>query len=200
MKRADVKVRGTRILLFHRFNIDVISDAKKPKTGKAGDNPEEWKETIYHKNGQLYLPDIYWFMSMREGAKYSKKKLGSIQKEFISCSIMLSKESFLDRYMPEGWEKKLPKDMPREETDPVFLHICGVNNPNTKGRNIRYRIACAPGWRTNFSMCFDDRIVSPSQVEKVIHDAGQLVGVGDARLMGNGRFTVEDIEFSDYKE
>ena len=200
MKKVEVKVVGKRPLLFHKFNIDVISDTKKVKSGKAGDNPEEWKETVLQKDGQLYIPGIYWFSCMREGSKYTKKKMGSIQKEFTSCTLVLSDISLLDRHLPDGWEKMKAADMPLEPTNKVYLDIRGVMNPNSKGRNVRYRVACAPGWKTTYSFTFDDTIISQSQVTKVVEDSGKLVGVGDARILGFGRYDIEDCQITDHEE
>lgn len=53
---ADIKIKGTRPLLFNRFAIDTISLHKKEQTGVAGNDPEEWKRTYSAtSDGQLYL-------------------------------------------------------------------------------------------------------------------------------------------------
>ena len=52
--------------------------------------------------------------------------------------------------------------------NPVFLDIRGVMNPNTKGKNVRYRVACSIGWKTAFKFSFDDSVISQSQIKKVL--------------------------------
>jgi hypothetical protein len=66
-----------------------------------------------------------------------------------------------------------------------------VRNPSTKARNVRYRIAAAPGWSLGFTIQWDRTIVSRSEIESVCTDAGALVGLGDGRSIGFGRFVVE---------
>jgi hypothetical protein len=41
---------------------------------------------------------------------------------------------------------------------------------------------------------FDKTIVSRPEMQSVLNDAGTLVGIGDGRSVGYGRFTVESFE------
>ena len=41
---ANVKISGTRPLLFNRFTEDAIPITKQEKWGVPGNNPEEWKK------------------------------------------------------------------------------------------------------------------------------------------------------------
>jgi len=197
MKTINVKVIGNRPILFHAFKIEQISSLSKIKSGSAGNDPEEWKTTVLEKNGQLYLPGSYWSSCLKEASKYTKAGRGTIQKSFISCSIVLDEYTFLDRHLPEGWEKMSASEMEKDASKPVYLDIRGVMNPNSKGRNVRYRIACSPGWKTCFSFSFDDSIISKAQIKKLCEDAGKMVGIGDGRVLGYGRFNIENSNISD---
>lgn len=105
----------------------------------------------------------------------------------------------LDRFFP-GWPceevfdvKKV--DPPEEDPEaPVYLDIRGVRNPSTKGRNVRYRIACSKGWRTTFCIAFDKTVISRAEMESVVINAGKLSGLGNGRSIGFGRFDVEAFE------
>jgi hypothetical protein len=69
--------------------------------------------------------------------------------------------------------------------------VAGVVNPSTKGRNVRYRLAAGFGWRCEFTIKWDKTVVSRQQMEQVLEDAGTLVGLGNGRKIGYGRFEAE---------
>jgi hypothetical protein len=186
--------------LFHAFKIEAISSLSKVKTGSAGNDPEEWKRTLLEKNNQLYIPASYVSSCLKEGAKYTKAGRGTIQKSFISGMTVRSEISFLDRYLPEGWQEMSFEQMSMDSSEKVYLDVRGVMNPNSKGRNVRYRVACSEGWKTDFSFSFDDTIVSPSQIKKILDDSGKMVGVGDGRVLGYGRFKVDSLKIADEDE
>lgn len=185
-----VVIQGTRALIFHRFNVDVITQpTRKEKTGSAGNNPEEWRTSFFMTDDrQLYLPRDYFFACIKGGAKYVKVGRGSIAPALTATLQVMTDKVLLDRYMPENWEKIETKDFTTNESSPVYLDIRAVINPNTKSRNVRYRIACAEKWTCAFDVKFDSSIVSVKNVEQAITDAGALVGLADGRPMGYGRF------------
>jgi len=39
-------IEGTRPLLWNAFSVSMLSGEKKRKNGSAGNNPEEWKQTV----------------------------------------------------------------------------------------------------------------------------------------------------------
>jgi hypothetical protein len=202
MKLAHVKIVGVRPLLFHGFNVEVVTNLNKVKDGSAGNSPNEWKKTLYEKNNQLYLPGSYFSATLKNGAKYTKAGRGSIQTSFISCMIMKTDYALLNRHLPEGWQEMTSEEFEKDSSKPVYLDIRGVINPASKGRNVRYRIACSMGWKCEFEFLFDDTIVSTPQVKKIVTDAGKMSGLGDARTLGYGRFKIEDItikEDEDYE-
>jgi hypothetical protein len=80
---------------------------------------------------------------------------------------------------------------------PVYLDIRGVVNPSTHKRNVRYRIAAAIGWQMEFDILWDKTIVSRGEMEAVTIDAGKLVGIGNGRKIGMGRFELVSFDVSD---
>jgi hypothetical protein len=92
----------------------------------------------------------------------------------------------------EGLE--VPENLSREKDKPVYLDVRSVVNPTTKGRNLRYRAACAPGWKCEFVISWDDSIISKEQMRSVLKDAGELCGTGSGRSLGFGRFQVIDFK------
>ncbi len=181
---ATITIKGVRPLLWHYFGPDAIPLEKQERTGVAGNDPEEWHKTFLAlSNGQLYLQPSYMFGSIRDGAKYTSRKRGTIQ-PFVSATLQIADDVVLvDRFMVDP--------LPTDPTAPVYLDIRSVKNPATKGRNVRYRVAASSGWQTTFNIFWDKTIVSRGEMNAAIIDAGRFVGIGDGRAIGMGRFTVE---------
>lgn len=189
---AHVTIRGTRPLMWHVFGPDAIALEKKERTGVAGNDPEEWRTTYSATpEGQLYVDPSYIFGTLRDGARHTKKGRGSIQSNVTATLQVVDDFVLTDRYMPtEG-------DPPTDKTLPVYLDVRSVRNPATKGRNVRYRVAASSGWCMTFTLEWDKTIVSRHEMEAVAIDAGRLVGIGDGRSMGMGRFVVDSFEVED---
>lgn len=186
--RATVTIRGTRPLWWHHFGPDAIPLEKQERTGVAGNDPEEWRRTVQmNADRQLFVDGANIFRMCRDGAKYTKKGKGSIQVAMSATLQIADDQVFIDQYVP-------PEPIPLERTEPVYLDIRSVVNPNTKSRNVRYRIAAAAGWTATFHLLWDKTIVSRGEMEAVLRDAGQLIGLGNGRTIGMGRFDVLDCE------
>lgn len=181
---ASITVKGLRPLMWHAFGPDAIPLEKQERTGVAGNDPEEWKKTVLAlPTGQLYIQPSYVFGCLREAAVYTKKGKGSIQKA-VSATLQIADDVVLvDRFMTDP--------LPSDPTAPVYLDVRSVRNPATKARNVRYRVTASSGWFTTFNIFWDKTIVSRNEIEAVVRDAGQLVGLGDGRSIGMGRFSVE---------
>lgn len=198
--QARVAIQGTRPLLFHHFGPDAIPLEKQEKTGVAGHDPEEWRRTcLVTKDGQLFLPPTYIFGCMRDGSKYTKKGRGSIQKSVVATLQVTSDRVLIDRFFPgfpngQAFDAKTAEPPPNDGDLPVFMDIQSVRNPSTKGRNIRYRIAASKGWQCSFEIMWDKTIVSRNEIESVLIDSGRLVGLGDGRSIGLGRFDIESFQ------
>lgn len=189
--KATVTITGLRPLLWHHFGPDAIPLEKKERTGVAGNNPEEWRRTVLMtEERQLYILPTYIFGCLRNAAKFTKKGKGSIQSD-VSATLQVTDDVILvDRFVPES-----PKHNAR--TDLVYIDISSVRNPATKARNVRYRIAASTGWKLSFNLLWDKTIISRNQMEAVINDAGVLVGLGDGRSIGYGRFTANSFEVNE---
>lgn len=187
---AEVSIEGLRPLLFHVFGPEALPLEKQERTGVPGNDPEEWRQThTATKQGQLYLRSDYAFSCLINGARYEKLKRGSLMPLMQSTLQVLDDILLLDRWMPA-------EPLPTDPDSPVYLDIRSVRNPSTKGRNVRYRVACSPGWHLSFHASFDSTIVSREAFTASLLNAGQLVGIGDGRTIGMGRFEVIDCQFS----
>jgi hypothetical protein len=180
---ARLEIEGVRPLLWHRFGPDALPLQKRPRTGVAGHDPEEWQRTVLMTdNRQLYLEPAYIFGCFRDAGKHTSRKRGTLQPLIASTLQVPGDRILIDRWVPQNLE---PKD-----TDPVYLDIRSVRNPSTRARNVRYRVAASPGWKASFVINWEITLISQGEMNAVARDAGQFVGLGDGRTIGLGRFTV----------
>lgn len=183
MVEALVSIEGTRPLLWHAFTPDAIPLERQERTGVPGNDPVEWQRTVLAnpETRQFYILGTYAFSCIREGSKYIRKGRSTYQ-TMITATLLVEDDVIYidDRYLPDP-----PTSDPSQ---PVFLDVRGVRNPSTKGVNVRYRIACRPGWTCSFRICWDKSIIGQDLMEAILLDAGQFVGIGNGRNIGMGRF------------
>ena len=190
MQEVDIEIEGTKPFVFHKFSIEAIQSLTKKKTGSAGNDPEEWKRSFFHQGSQLCVPDSYILAVLRHASVHTKAGRGSIQKTWMSAVSIIDEKIMMNRHIFDNWED-ISAESIKDYTDsskPVYIDVRMVSNPNTKGKNVRYRVCCSPGWTMKFSILVNDDLVSISQTKKVVEDAGLLIGIADARTLGYGRF------------
>lgn len=191
--RAAVTIQGVRPIFWHRFGPDALPLEKQERTGVAGHDPEEWKRTVtVTADNQLYVDSSYVFGCLRDGARYTKKGRGSIQTLVAATLQIVETFVLFDRHLPDGLNS-----LTTDPNAPVYLDIRGVRNPSTKARNVRYRVAASPGWSCTFTLQWDKTVVDRNQMQAVCIDAGKLVGIGNGRAIGMGRFEVISFEVSE---
>jgi hypothetical protein len=188
--QVSVTITGTRPLLFHAFGPNTIpANGRREREGVAGNNPNEWRKTVLcvPRTRQLYLQPSYIFGSLRDGAQHTPHKRDTLQPYVAATLQVLDSIILLDRNLP-------PEPLPTDPLEPVYLDIQSVRNPATRARNVRYRVAVAPGWTCSYRLQWDKTIVSTQEMHMVAIDAGRLSGLGDGRSIGYGRFEVTAFE------
>lgn len=183
ISRIRVTIVGTRPLLQHAFTEESIALEKQEKEGVAGRNPDEWKKTcMVSKKGELYVEGTYFFSAIRDAARFTKAGRGTMQST-VAATLQVEEMT-----VPLG--RKLPKTPTRDKSAPVYIDVRGVRNPTTKARNVRYRLACSPGWKAVFTIVFDKTMVTREVMRAIVEDASRFTGLGDGRSIGFGRFQV----------
>ncbi len=122
------------------------------------------------------------FATIRDAACHTKKGRGSIQASVAATIQVADNFVFVDRHFPNfpnghDFNAETVEAPPRDVSEPVYLDVRSVKNPATKGRNVRYRVACAPGWSTSFTIMWDKTVVSVNEMRSVLNDAGALTGI-----------------------
>ncbi|MGD1929902.1 MAG: hypothetical protein ACFB12_13420 [Leptolyngbyaceae cyanobacterium] len=193
---ATVAIEGTRPLLQHHFTPDAIPLEKRERTGVAGNDPEEWKKTVLMTSErQLYLPGTYFFSCLREAAYLTTRKRQTQRDIVATLQIHESVVLIRDRFVPK--EPEFVTQYDAHERPEVYVDVSAVKNPGSGARNVRYRVATSPGWCCHFHLLWDKTVVATSLMESICIDAGTLVGIGDGRTMGFGRFEVKQFDCAD---
>lgn len=188
---AHVVVRGTRPILWHAFGPDALPTERKERSGVAGNDPTEWKRTVLMtEERQLYILPSYVYSCIREGGREVKRGRKNLFSVIAGTLQPLDTIILIDRFVPD-------EPLPTDHEQPVYLDICGVKNPQTKARNVRYRVAASVGWNCEFHLKWDSIIVNRIEMREAIVFGGQLSGLGDGRSVGNGRFEVLSYEVQD---
>jgi hypothetical protein len=121
---AQIQIEGRRPLLWHHFGADALPLEKRPKTGVAGNDPEEWKRSVLAtSSGQLYLEPAYIFGCLRDGAKYTSRRRGTLQPILASTLEIEDREILIDRWLPEKLEPL------QNETQLVYLDVVPSATP-----------------------------------------------------------------------
>lgn len=201
--KAHVKVEGSRPLFQHKFGPDALPLEKQEKSGVAGHDPQEWRQTcMVTKDGQLFIEGPYVFGAMREAAKFHKVGRRSAVASVSATLQVLDDRILIDRFWPDfpngnKFDPLTAEPPPEDSEEPVYLDIRGVRNPSTRARNVRYRICACPGWSCEFTLMWDVTIIDRNLMHSILIDAGRLVGVGNGRAIGMGRFEVGSFEIED---
>lgn len=195
MKTVTFKIKGITPFLYHKFNIEQLSNKSKTKSGSAGNDPEEWKTTVWNEGKRLFIPGFYFFSCICAGAQYVKAGRGSIAKKLAGCLLIKTDKAFLNRELETPIEETETENITKDSSRAIYLDVRGVKNPATKGKNVRYRLALSPGWETDVECEFDDTVISKDDFRRALEASGKFSGIGDARLIGHGRFEVYDIKF-----
>lgn len=184
--QAEVLIRGIRPLLWNHLQPSESFGKRRERGGTAGNDPTEWQRNVLITDDrQLYLLPTHIFGCLRDAAKYTKRGRSSLISPIASTLQVQDRRILTNRYLPEE-----PVRASEEIEQEVYIFISVVKNLATRGRNIRYRVAAAPGWQCSFTLRWDKTIVSRQEMEAVTIDAGKLVGLADGRSIGYGRFEV----------
>lgn len=164
------------------------------------DNPEEWRRTSrVTRDGQLYFDASYVFGCLKNAAAvYTRSGRTNIQNNVVATLQVTSDKVLLDRYLPNS--------------EMVAYVICDLSLNRRESKVSRCIsmyvvwsiqqlrvVMCdtaslsSPGWTATFGILWDKTIVSRSEMEAVLVDAGRLVGLGNGRRIGMGRSEVTDI-------
>lgn len=181
--QAEISIEGTKPLLINTFPMDALSSSKS-KSGTTGNDSSGWKNTVLMTpERELYIYNSYLVGSIVGGGKQIKVGKATLSKKVGSTLEIEEAHLMLGLYVPED-----DSILVNKIDELVYLDMRSVVNPMTKGRNVRYRIACKPGWQVSTTLLWDNRVISPEDMKACVENAGLFDGIGDGRKIGFGRF------------
>lgn len=189
MYQVNVKVKGTSVMLQHRFPIpsyDEMSSGGTKHTG-AKDYTSEWKESLYTtEKGEIYQPANHFELAMVKAATNFKVigKRGKSYKDLVSANVVIDPER-----IPFGIIA--PEQLDTDADKPLYLDLRPV--VIQRARVVRIRPAFKPGWELEFTINVLDDELPANMLQDILVLAGKTVGVGDYRPKF-GRFSVVKFE------
>lgn len=189
MYTVDVKVKGTAVLLQHRFPMQDYATMGKgghQQTG-AKDYRDEWKLSLYvDKNGDIFHPSTHFEQALVKAAAQFKiqGKRGKTYKDLVSASVFVTPEE-----IPFGI--KNPDELDTDADKPLYLDL----RPAVvqRARITRIRPAFKAGWELEFQIEVIDDQMPVEMLHEILNYAGKAIGVGDYRPRF-GRFQVVRFE------
>lgn len=137
--------------------------------------------SAYWKDGDFYLPDSVILACIKQSAAGSKKG-----KDIDRC-VILSETDVVVTTLAKF------KSIEAAFEDKRFVLSCQCKLPPKTGSLVwKARCMIPTGWRTTFTMEYNDELISEKSLIEINNNAGAMIGVGGWRPKF-GRFTVETI-------
>ena len=169
----EVKIKGTRPLLQHKFQDGEFEASSKTRVSVGSHKADDPKDSLYVlENGKIYQPSEHILQSMVKAA--SNFKIGGkgrkSYRDIIASCVFIT---------PEAIVHEKQKWVPDKRS---------VVIPSTRGRIMRVRPRF-DDWSLTFSLSCTEDQVDAEALKLILDYAGRAVGIGDYRPRFGG-FTV----------
>jgi hypothetical protein len=165
IKSIHATIEGISPLLMHAYPMVPIEALEK----KSPEVQSEHAAYRHPETKELFIPGDAFQRALIGGASYSKGKgRATLAKPVAACLLIPN------RYLSLGVKTY------EIDARPVVI-------PSTGGRIIRYRPILRT-WKFDVELQFDDDLLKPDQVRRVVDDTGRNVGLLDFRPEKKGPF------------
>lgn len=181
--RAEVTIKGTRPILFHRYNVDAIAIKAGEKKGSKAKKSDDIETYVYlTEDGKLAVPGINFHSALVAAAKFKSdpRSPRASAKELFKCGVIPT-----DDLVPFGsgvanWD---------------FIDRRRVRVQNSY--ITRERPGLAKDWELTFGVDVSlPEYITPDFLLDVANDAGRFCGLCDFRPIF-GRFQVSGFRVVD---
>jgi hypothetical protein len=165
VKTIVCAIKGISALLMHAYPLIPVEGLEKM-------TPADQAEHSAYRDPDsksLYIPDVNIQRSLVAAATFSKGKGRASLQKVVAASVFVSPER-----VDLGTKEYVV------DSRPVVI-------ASTRGRIVRHRPRLDT-WQCEFSIEFDDLLVTEIQLRRVVDDAGRLVGLLDFRPACKGPF------------
>lgn len=163
---AQVAIKGSADLLFHRYNNEAVAEKKAARKGSAAKTTDNVESYVYrNEKGELCMPGEYLRGSIINAAKFKQDPRSprkSAMDLFKAGVISMTPLASLG-----------VKDWDYEDCRRVVVQRSAIP---------RIRPALRAGWEVEFEFMINlPEYIDEILLREVLHMAGRLVGVGDFR-------------------
>lgn len=176
--RVEVTIRGDADILFHRWNVEAVAEkaaAAKGSKAKKSDNVESY---VYRNDtGELCVPGEYLRQSVIMASKFKQDPRSPRKSAMDLVKAAVINLTPLASLGIKTWD---------------YEHACRVQVQ--RNGITRVRPAVRAGWEATFILLVNlPEYVNSDMLNRLIADAGRLIGVGDFRPT-YGRFVIVKFE------
>lgn len=155
----------------------ITSNAKQKKTeeGRREIARLEWFGGLYTEKGVVGVPSINVKRTLQEGAKATKRGkdiVRALMPAEVFCPLVYSG----------------PKETDKLQRKPEFSFTTMVGVGKNKVLRTRPQFI---SWKLATTWTLDLNIIDLDDMQGLVETAGRMEGLGDARVLGKGRFTGE---------
>lgn len=178
---AEVVIKGTADLLFHRWNCDAVAEKAAAKKGSAAKKSDDLESYVYRDDkGMLSIPGEYLRMALIGAAKFRQDPRSPRKSMMDLAKAAVVSLTPLASLGVKAWDY--------EDRRRCVIQRSAIT---------RIRPAMKAGWTATIQLQVNlPEYVSPELLNEVIQQAGKLIGVGDFRPTF-GRFQVVDFKVLD---
>jgi len=180
----EVKVKSISPLLFNTRQRELDLEIKKLKK----DQLEEWEANNWQRKaekdskGNIYMPSR-WFRS----AFISACKFTRLVPHFATSKNQTYTKYAESMFFKEGTFKCKESDLKD------YGSFVGAQGANSKTKVWRMR-PMVEQWETTFEVIDTGNRMLLSEFKELMENAGMIIGVGDGRAIGFGRFEIVSIK------
>jgi hypothetical protein len=182
---AEVTIRGTAPILFHRWSCEAIEEKSRAKKGSAAKKSDNVESYVYRdENGDICIPGSYLTAAVTDPRNGAAKYLQDPRSP---------RKSALDLYKAGIVPLTILASLGKKNWDYIDQRRVTVQRAGIT----RNRPAFNAGWEASFEV----QVLTPEYISRddlllVLTQAGRLVGIGDYRPT-YGRFAVTSFRIQD---
>lgn len=186
MKKAVIKLRSTTAATFGKFH----QEPKKEKEIPQDYEERTWKEKAHYTDDDyVKIPGVMIANCIRESAK------------FMSLQIPGKGKATYTKHFDAGIipGNDIITKIKKEQVKGVAVHVPSDGRPGGSTRVMKY-FPKIENWEGEVTIYIGDDIITKEVFEKVIRNAGSLIGIGTWRPRNrgmNGRFELVDLKWSE---
>lgn len=170
MKEVKVKIKGIKPLLQNRITLENLKTDGRVR--RQIDEQEEIESKLYRNSNGCYIPSTYIEGCLKKAGSYFKYK-GNLTFKQLMKSVIVEPDE-----IPLG--KKT-----YDEID--------IRPANIRGNFIACRRPKFNDWKVEFSIIFNENIMSTEDIKRILEYAGNFIGIGAYRPKF-GRFKIISFE------